>query len=177
MAAVDRLNIVAHDKFQEIIDEANRGDSPIRLKQVILDAPSADDRKVSVQVESGAAAMLGLGAGLTEAPVVVTVPSATDSEAEVPVPNPVFTTEAEKQAARMVMEVIGRYEVKRDLVPTSGALLKPEVQKEILAEVAERLKPQQGELLAGVDESAPALDLSAVVAKTTEIVVQLLTVT
>lgn len=172
MAAVDRLNIVAHDKFQEIIDEANRGDSPIRLKQVILDAPSADDRKVSVQVESGAAAMLGLGAGLTEAPVVVTVPSATDSEAEVPVPNPVFTTEAEKQAARMVMEVIGRYEVKRDLVPTSGALLKPEVQKEILAEVAERLKPQQGELLAGLDESAPALDLSAVVAKTTEIVVQ-----
>jgi type III restriction enzyme len=28
--AVDRLSIVAHDKFQEIIDEANRGDSPIR---------------------------------------------------------------------------------------------------------------------------------------------------
>ncbi|MBN0911526.1 type III restriction endonuclease subunit R, partial [Pseudomonas aeruginosa] len=35
--AVDRLNIVAHDKFQEIIDDANRADSPIRLKQVILD--------------------------------------------------------------------------------------------------------------------------------------------
>lgn len=68
VAAVDRLNIVAHDKFQEIIDEANRGDSPIRLKQVILDAPSADDKKVSVQVESGAAARLGL----TEAPVVIT---------------------------------------------------------------------------------------------------------
>ena len=46
------------------------------------------------------------------------------------------------------------------------------MQKEILAEVAERLKPLQGDLLAGVDESAPALDLSAVVAKTTEIVVQ-----
>ncbi|HEK0913842.1 TPA: DEAD/DEAH box helicase family protein [Pseudomonas aeruginosa] len=168
VAAVDRLNIVAHDKFQEIIDEANRGDSPIRLKQVILDAPSSDDKKVSVQVESGAAARLGL----TEAPVVVTGASATDSGAEVPVPKPVFTTEAERQAARVVMDVIGKYEVKRDLVPTSGALLKPEVQKEILAEVAERLKPLQGELLAGVDDSAPALDLPAVVAKTTEIVVQ-----
>ena len=168
VASVDRLNIVAHDKFQEIIDEANRGDSPIRLKQVILDAPSADDKKVSVQVESGAAARLGL----TEAPVVVTGASATDSGAEVPVPKPVFTTEAEKQAARVVMDVIGKYEVRRDLVPTSSALLKPEVQKEILAEVAERLKPLQGELLAGVDESVPALDLSAVVAKTTEIVVQ-----
>ncbi|MFU3161437.1 DEAD/DEAH box helicase [Pseudomonas aeruginosa] len=168
VASVDRLNIVAHEKFQEIIDEANRGDSPIRLKQVILDAPSADDKKVSVQVESGAAARLGL----TEAPVVITGVSATDSGAEVPAPKPVFTTEAEKQAARVVMDVIGKYEVKRDLVPTSSALLKPEVQKEILAEVAERLKPLQGELLADVDESVPALDLSAVVAKTTEIVVQ-----
>ena len=168
VASVDRLNIVAHDKFQEIIDEANRGDSPIRLKQVILDAPSADDKKVSVQVESGAAARLGL----TEAPVLITGASATDSGAEVPPPKPMFTTEAEKQAARMVMDVIGKYEVRRDLVPTSSALLNPEVQKEILAEVAERLKPLQGELLAGVDESVPALDLSAVVAKTTEIVVQ-----
>lgn len=168
VASVDRLNIVAHDKFQEIIDEANRGDSPIRLKQVILDAPSADDKKVSVHVESGAAARLGL----TEAPVVITGASATDSGAEVPAPKPAFTTEAEKQAARMVMDVIGKYEVRRDLVPTSSALLNPEVQKKILAEVAERLKPLQGELLASVDESVPALDLSAVVAKTTEIVVQ-----
>ncbi len=77
-----------------------------------------------------------------------------------------------QQAARLVMDVIGMYEVKRDLVPTSSALLKPEVQKQILAEVAERLKPLQGDLLAGVDVSVPALDLSAVVAKTTEIVVQ-----
>lgn len=168
VAAVDRLNIVAHDKFQEIIDEANRGDSPIRLKQVILDAPSADDKKVSVQVESGATARLGL----TEVPVLVTGVSSAESGAEVPVPEPVFTTEAEKKAARVVMDVIGKYEVKRDLVLTSSALLKPEVQKEILAEVAERLKPLQGELLAGVDASAPALDLSTVVAKTTEIVVQ-----
>ena len=167
VASVDRLNIVAHDKFQEIIDEANRGDSPIRLKQVILDAPSADDKKVSVQVESGAAARLGL----TDTPVVQTSPSGA-ANGSATAPKPVFTTEAEKQAARMVMDVIGKYEVKRDLVPTSSALLKPEVQKEILAEVAERLKPLQGELLAGVDESVPALDLSAVVAKTTEIVVQ-----
>ncbi len=169
VASVDRLNIVAHDKFQEIIDEANRGDSPIRLKQVILDAPSADDKKVSVQVESGAAARLGL----TDTPVMQTDGSgAGNGSAATAAPRPVFTTEAEKQAARMVMDVIGKYEVKRDLVPTSSALLKPEVQKEILAEVTERLKPLQGELLAGADKSVPELDLSAVVAKTTEIVVQ-----
>jgi type III restriction enzyme len=169
VAAVDRLNIVAHDKFQEIIDEANRGDSPIRLKQVILEAPSADDKKVSVQVSAGAATRLGL----TDAtPAVDPASAAAHGGAVTPTPAPVFTTEAEKQAARVVMDVIGKYEVRRDLVPTSSALLKPEVQKEILAEVAERLKPLQGELLAGADESVPALDLSAVVAKTTEIVVQ-----
>ncbi|WP_233863696.1 DEAD/DEAH box helicase [Paraburkholderia adhaesiva] len=172
VAAVDRLNIVAHDKFQEIIDEANRGDSPIRLKQLILDAPNVDDKKVSVQVVSGAAERLGLA----EAPAVdsastfISVTANGNGEAR-PARAPIFTTEAEKQAARVVMEVIGKYEVKRDLVPTSGALLKPEVQREILVAVEERLKPTQGNLLAGVDAAAPALDLSAVVAKTTEIVV------
>ncbi len=166
VAAVDRLNIVAHDRFQEIIDEANRGDSPIRLKQLILDAPSADDRMVSVQVSSGAMTRLGL----TDAPALSPSPSPASGRGEQY--TPVFTTERELQAARVVMDVIGRYEVRRDLVPTSSALLRPEVQKEILAEVTERLKPLQGELLAGADESVPALDLSAVVAKTTEIVVR-----
>ncbi len=170
VAAVDRLNIVAHDRFQEIIDEANRSDSPIRLQQVVLDTPSAADRKVSVQVESVAAARLGL----TDAPVVQTSASGADSgpPTTAELPAPMFSTAAEKQAARMVMEVIGKYEVRRDVAPTRSALLKPEVQQEILAEVTERMRPLQGSLLAGVDESAPALDLLAVVAKTTEIVVQ-----
>ena len=39
--AVDRLSIVAHDRFQEIIDEANKPGSMIRLAQVILD-PTTD---------------------------------------------------------------------------------------------------------------------------------------
>lgn len=168
VAAVDRLNIVAHDKFQEIIDEANRSDSPIRLKQVILDAPSAEDKKVNVQVGSGAAARLGLA----DTPVVDPASAAANSGESVSAPIPVFTTEAEKQAARIVMEVIGKFEVKRDLVPTSSALLKPEVLNEILVEVAERLKPMQGSLLADADQLAPGLDLAAVVAKATEIVVQ-----
>ncbi|MGE4531639.1 MAG: DEAD/DEAH box helicase family protein [Acidithiobacillus sp.] len=169
VAAVDRLNIVAHDKFQEIIDEANRGDSPIRLKQVILDAPSADDKKVSVQVGSGTLSRLGL---TNDTPALNLATAAVNGGEERLALKPVFTTEAEKQAALVVMDIIGGYEVKRDLVPTSSALLKPEVQAAILAEAVERLKPLQGELLAGTDESERGLDLSEVVAKTTEIVVQ-----
>jgi type III restriction enzyme len=168
VAAVDRLNIVAHDKFQEIIDDANRADSPIRLKQVILDAPSADDKKVSVQVGSGIMTRLGLA----DAPAITVAPAGTGSAAgssQVTMPpSPVFSTDSERHAARVVMEVIGTYEVKRDLVPTSNALLRPEVQREILAEVTERLKPLQGSLIA--DDAK--IDLAAVVARTTEIVVQ-----
>lgn len=177
VAAVDRLNIVAHDKFQEIIDEANRGDSPIRLKQIILDAPSADDKKVSVQVGSNTMARLGLTETAVVSPAAGngTAGSSAMPSPTAPTPAPVFSTEAEKQAARVVVEVINKYEAKRDLVSTSGALLASEVQKAIVAEVAERLKPvvgTTGNLLAGLDEATPALDLSAVVAKATEIVVQ-----
>ena len=189
VAAVDRLNIVAHDKFQEIIDEANRGDSPLRLQQLVLEAPSAFDRTVSVQVESGLMSRLGLTSGLA-ARSPTPLPRSDGLLAWLPAPAggasvargaepaggegevPLFGTEAEQQAARVVMEVIGQYELRPDLAPTSSALLKPEVRKAIQAEVAQRLQPLQGELLAGVDESAPALDLSAVVAQTTETVVQ-----
>jgi type III restriction enzyme len=166
VAAVDRLNIVAHDKFQEIIDEANRSDSPIRLKQLILDAPSADDDKVSVQVTPRYNGLLGIGSA--DVPVrPFSEAMRTLNKAGEDARAPVFTTDAERQAARMVMEVIGGYEVKRDMAPTSSALLKAEVQRDILAEVAERLKPVQASLFA--DDS---FDLAAVVAKTLGVVVQ-----
>jgi type III restriction enzyme len=170
--AVDRLNIVAHDRFQEIIDDANRADSSIRLKQVILDAPGADDRRVSVTVASGTMAQLGL----TDAPVIVVAPfggaSATDAGQTVTPPAPVFATDGERHVARLVVQVISELEVRRDLAPTSIALLTPGVQAAILAEVTERLQPLQGNLLAEADAAAVEIDLAAVIAKTTAIVVQ-----
>ena len=48
VTAVDRLNIVAHDKFQEIIDEANKPDSAIRLQQVVLDPDELRQKTVTV---------------------------------------------------------------------------------------------------------------------------------
>jgi type III restriction enzyme len=150
VAAVDRLNIVAHDKFQEIIDDANRADSPIKLKQLILEAPDADDKKISVQVNSIAVTRLGL----------------TDTQKSI------FSTDGERLAALCVMEEIGKYELKRDRVPTSSALLNPEIQKEILAEVTERFMPQQSSLLIDVEKGETKIDLANVVAKTTENLIQ-----
>ncbi|MEO5829746.1 MAG: DEAD/DEAH box helicase family protein [Rhodanobacter sp.] len=160
VAAVDRLNIVAHDKFQEIIDEANRGDSPIRLKQLILDAPGADERKASVQVSAGVDERLGL-----VEPALQPAPMGGENQ---PAPaQPVFTTEPERKVARMVMDVIGTYEVRSAEVPTSGALMKPDVQRDIAAQVAARLKPMQSSLL-----PEPAIDLADVVAKTTQLLIE-----
>jgi type III restriction enzyme len=170
VAAVDRLNIVAHDRFQEIIDDANRADSPIRLAQIILDAPGAAERMISVQVGSGAMTRLGL----TDAPAMTVSFTGTGTDISATEAIPIFATDPERNAARVAMAVIASYEVKRDLVPTSKALLRPDVQREILAEVSERLKPLQPSQgnLDHVDQLQVEFDLASVVAKTTEILVQ-----
>lgn len=160
VSAVDRLNIVAHDRFQEIIDEANRGDSPIRLQQLILEAPDQDEGSVSVQVSSNVEAALGLET--TRA----THTGGQHYELKVEqLTTPVFSSEAERQAARAVMDVIWELEKRPQEIPGSAALLKPEVQQTIAAQVAQRLTPVQADML----QEAP-LDLAAIVAKTTEIV-------
>ena len=60
VTAVDRLNIVAHDKFQEIIDEANKPDSAIHLQAVVLDADELGQKTVTVVSQSQLATRLGL---------------------------------------------------------------------------------------------------------------------
>jgi voltage-gated potassium channel len=84
----------------------------------------------------------------------------------------VFTTDAERNAAVIALQVIAQYEVKRDTVPTSGALLTPTVQAQIVAEVQARLQSSQGDVLGDADSQAHLLDVAAVVAKTAEVVVQ-----
>ena len=63
VTAVDRLNIVAHDKFQEIIDEANKPDSAIRLQAVVIDPDQLAQKTVTVVSQSQLATKLGLAAG------------------------------------------------------------------------------------------------------------------
>jgi hypothetical protein len=80
-----------------------------------------------------------------------------------PAAKPLFTTDAERSAAVIALEVIAQYEVKRDTVPTSGALLTPAVQAQIVAEVQARLQPKQGDVLGDADSQAHLLDVAAVV--------------
>lgn len=157
VAAVDRLNIVAHDRFQEIVDDANRPDSPVRLRQYIIEPPAATDAKVSVQVQPELRRQLELGTGAED--------GGGDGK-------PLFTSEIEREAARIVLDVIGTYETRGDVAPTIVALLQPELRQEILDEVRKRLAPDQFELFGQQDGGGVQLDLDAVVARTTETVVR-----
>lgn len=52
MTAADRLNIVAHDRFQEIVEEANKPSSAIRLQQVVLNPDELQQKTVTVVSET-----------------------------------------------------------------------------------------------------------------------------
>ncbi|MCI0733959.1 MAG: type III restriction endonuclease subunit R, partial [Methylococcaceae bacterium] len=71
VTAVDRLNIVAHDKFQEIIDEANKPGSPIRLQAVVLDTlkyPAVSDELWIQHLRAHQREIISLGrSGIEEA--------------------------------------------------------------------------------------------------------------
>ncbi|TXH67600.1 MAG: type III restriction endonuclease subunit R [Thiothrix sp.] len=171
-AAVDRLNIVAHDRFQEIIDEANKGDSPIRLQRIILDAPTADDKKISVEVKPNYETMLGKASRREETPPNLPL-SGEEQEGDTSSSPPdkgelEGVSSAEQETMWIVAEVAANYAANREFVPTSNALLKADVQQAIAAEVRERLTPQQGTLFTADN----AADLAAIVAKTTTVMVQ-----
>ena len=143
---VDRLNIIAHDKFQEVVDEAGRGDSPIRLKQLKL-APPVDGGPGlrSVPVTPTLHAMLGMGGQAVQ--------PGSASYAPTPVATVLYTGE-QVQVAAIAMDVINDMSRLISLphgdtmtVPTTAALDTPEVQAEIVRRVQARVTPAQGELL------------------------------
>ena len=164
---VDRLNIVAHDKFQEIIDEANRGDSPLRLKQVILDAPKAHEKVISVQVSSQLDNLFSVGSNVqTQSLSSSDNPQDTTSITEANTIRTIFTPE-EKEIAKIVREIVLEYETKPKLAPTSQTLLKPDMQQAIANEVQKRLLPKQNELAL----EPTIVNVTEVVEKATKLIV------
>ncbi|GKS77896.1 DEAD/DEAH box helicase family protein [Acidovorax sp. SUPP950] len=168
--AVDRLSIIAHDRFQEIIDDSAKADSPVRLKKFELDAPEdGDDQPQSVTVASSLSEALGLTEGVSQVGDVA-------GNARKPLPGanapaPLFATERERQAAVVVMEVLGSYEIKPEQAPTRQAFLNTDLQARIAEAVREKLPPAQADLSLG-ETPAAELDLQAVVRRTVEAVVQ-----
>jgi len=117
VTAVDRLNIVAHDKFQEIIDEANKADSAIRLQAVVLDMDELGQKTTTVISQSCVATKLGLK------PAQVTN-STTLAGQDVA---PVFTKPEEQKVAQIAWDVIRKLENQPQTLPTIEHLKKPEI--------------------------------------------------
>lgn len=158
VTAVDRLNIVAHDKFQEIVDEASKADSPIRMQSVVLDPAQLAQRTVTVVSQSTLASKLGIK---PEHETASTTVAGKDEK-------PLFTKPADQAVAQIAWEVIKSLESQPNTVPTVAHLKKPAVQAAIVKAVEERHQPLQPDL-EGVSEKP---DIAAVVAKTVELVTQ-----
>ena len=145
VASVDRLTIIAHDKFQEIIDAANDPNSIIRSSVII-----GEDVPI-------------------EKPQVLSVPSIAESRISAAGNNnndtdPLFKTNQERQLATITLKVMKRYES----LPSSDLLVSDEVREKIKAEVAEIYAPAQL-LLEGVVEMP---DVSKVVDAVTSLVAE-----
>jgi type III restriction enzyme len=140
VGAVDRLTIVSHDKFQEIVDYANSPDSMIRggLKVVHI----TDERnKVYVaepEIMNRIAEGLPTYGGDGKQPTL-------------------FENPKEQEAAKATLEVIRR-EFER--LPRSSELIKAEIQQQIVEKVTKIIAPVQKEL-EGIGER---VDVAKVVA-------------
>ena len=96
VTAVDRLNIVAHDKFQEIIDEAARPESAIRLRQVVLDGEQVGQKTVTVVSQSRLASQLGFTPEQTTSATFI--PHSSDT--------PLFSNAEDQRVAQVTYKVI-----------------------------------------------------------------------
>ena len=158
--AVDRLNIIAHDRFQEVVDEAGRGDSPIRMRQLKLDPEGmATSTARTVLVNSTIDTLLGLDTGNTHqftASAGVYIPVAPATR--------LYTGEQSK-VAQIAMDVINDMSRIQRFAPTSASLSTHEVQQEIVRRVEAMVTPQQAELLPSTGSS-----IADIVKKTVELV-------
>ncbi len=143
---VDRLNIIAHDRFQEVVDEAGRGDSPIRLKQLRLDpVGDAGSGLRNVAVTPTINRLLGIGGTPSGFGAAQTLADGAYGPAAAPAT--VLYLGEQARVAQVTMDVINELSRDRNLLPSSAALRWPQVQQEIVRRVEQQIAPQQALLL------------------------------
>ena len=152
-SAVDRLTIVAHDKFQEIVDEANRGDSILVTGIVIgRDIPESKSKVVEV---------------VPTAVQIITGQTGTGSDGVKQ--KPLFDDKREIEVAKTTLDIIKK-EFER--LPRSSDLTSPQVRAELVQRVKEVIRVPQGQL-PGFEEKLADARLEEVVRETTEVYVKL----
>ncbi len=149
---VDRLTIVSHDRFQEIIDHANDPNSIIRTGIVIgRDIPDTPTKAITI--EPVFMTQLGLGIAPSAPP---------PGTAHQPAPT---ISEPERKTAAMAVEVIQR---QFERLARSGELATPAVRERITAQVTELMQQAQGELPSILER----VDIVSVVERVTSAIVE-----
>ena len=147
-ASVDRLTIVAHDKFQEIVDEANRGDS-ILVTGVIIGKDIPDKKSKVVEV-------------VPKVVQIITGKTGTGSES-VDTPS-LFNDQREIDVATKTLDII-KSEFER--LPRSSDLTSSKVQEELIQKVKAAIKSPQP-TLEGMEQGLNDQQVADVVQKTAE---------
>jgi len=143
--AIDRLTIIAHDRFDEIIRAAREPGSIVKMKSVVI-GPGGDipaEGGTLIEAASIVESSLTGGGGFGEAPQSAYV----------------FATAEDRTAATVTLDVIRHME--RSLTGVAD-LSRPEVQARIVARVQEITKPVQGVL---ETITPPVADIARIVAK------------
>ena len=144
--AVDRLTIIAHDRFQEIVDEAHNPNSIIRTG-VVIGRDIAVERRQTVVIPP----LIDLQ---------ITMPSIPGDRQTVIA----FPSFAEQEVARVALEVIKRYEY----LPSSTSLRGEARQAELVREVEALYTPVQGQLESATEQP----DIREVVTKVVDLLIE-----
>lgn len=149
VTAVDRLNIVAHDRFQEILEEARRPDSAIRLREVVMSGGELERPLATMVSRPRLMDMLGVASesGLRE--------EAAEFQPE------------DQPIAALAHDVILQLERRASGLPSIAHLQTADVQAAIRREVEARYQPQME--LQGVTAQP---DIADIVARTADLVVR-----
>ena len=158
ISAVDRLSIIAHDRFQEIIDETSRPGSAIKMQKLILSSGDLVNKTATVVSASNLTAKLGL------LPLDLTDGSH-DAGKET---TPSFTDAQHQRVAQLAYEVIQKLGGKPEQAPTIAALATPELQGIILREVESNYNYNQ----LGLEGISQKPDFAAIISQTTKLVMR-----
>lgn len=118
VASVDRLNIIAHDRFQEIIDEANRPDSVIQLQKIELNNDFLERKKSIVLAQPLYSIALG-------------EPTSPENN----VKSSYFLDTEEQKIAKITQQVIKQLSSCPDQLPSLEVLKNPDQINKVLREV------------------------------------------
>lgn len=167
--AVDRLTIVSHDRFQEIIDAANSPDSIIRTGVVIGRDIPAEGQKIVAVPSTLVQRLIGSNGNAANPASIATHDHAAVGQPE-QAPTPIFYTPREQQAVHVIMEVIKNdYEI----LPRAADLCQSTIQQAITNKVYEALTPVQLGMDSVADDRLDHEEVAAIVAKTTAVVAQM----